>query len=494
MINKLCKEICAGNNIRENLIQLNQTVKDEAFMEYFLDEYYENEAVFVGLLDHEDAKVRKNIIKLLGKVADPVLMEPLFRHYQAEETQFLKSDYLAALSEFEYKDYLPELKKRWEELSGQELTKHSKEEMKQLRKLIWKLDPPKRHTFSGYDMENKLLFIVPRGHEAAVLEQMEAVPETSGKTIPGGCLVTTKHLEDVCRIRTFQAVLFDFCPVTIHSGDGAVIGEKLLNAGMLEYIQKRHKEETPFLFRVEVKGIKDIAEKNRLAKDLSEYLEKYGKGKLVNEPSFYEAEIRVISGSHGSRVFLKLTCLADERFSYRKYTTSSSMNPAKAALMIHYVGPYLKPDANVLDPFCGTGTLLIERAMAVSSRSMYGLDISGQALQAAWENSHRANILLQLIQRNFNDFRHEYLFDEILTDMPRRGGNKTAREIEYLYHLLFTKGDELLSPDGIMAVYSEEPGMMEKELKGSSKMQLLKKYPMGRDQASWLYIMRKAGK
>ena len=78
MINKLCKEICAGNNIRENLIQLNQTVKDEAFMEYFLDEYYENEAVFVGLLDHEDAKVRKNIIKLLGKVADPVLMEPLF--------------------------------------------------------------------------------------------------------------------------------------------------------------------------------------------------------------------------------------------------------------------------------------------------------------------------------------------------------------------------------------------------------------------------------
>ena len=39
MINKLCKDICAGNNIRENLIQLNQTVKDEAFMEYFLDDY-----------------------------------------------------------------------------------------------------------------------------------------------------------------------------------------------------------------------------------------------------------------------------------------------------------------------------------------------------------------------------------------------------------------------------------------------------------------------
>ncbi len=37
MINKLCREICNGENIRENLIQLNQTVKDEAFLDCFLD-------------------------------------------------------------------------------------------------------------------------------------------------------------------------------------------------------------------------------------------------------------------------------------------------------------------------------------------------------------------------------------------------------------------------------------------------------------------------
>lgn len=351
MVSKLCEEICAGTNVRENLIQLNQIVKDEAFLDCFLDEYYENEAVFMGLLDNEDAKVRKNIIKLLGRVADQVLMEPLFEHYLKEETQFLKSDYLSALAEFEYKKYLPELKERWKELSNQEMTKHSQEEMKQLKKLIWKIEPPKRHTFNGYSMENKLLFIVSRGHEADVLKQMEEIPETSGKTIPGGCLVTTKQLEEVCKIRTFQAVLFDFYREAIHSKDGKEIGEKILNAGMTEYIQKRHKEETPFLFRVEVKGVKDISEKNRLAKDLSEYLEKYGKGKMINEPSFYEIEVRVIVGSKGSRIFLKLTCLPDERFSYRKYVTSSSMHPTKAALAIHYALPYLRADANILDPF-----------------------------------------------------------------------------------------------------------------------------------------------
>lgn len=494
MINKFCREICNGENIRENLIQLNQTVKDEAFLDCFLDEYYENEAFFIGLLDHEDAKVRKNMIKLLGRVADPVLMEPLFRHYREEETQFLKAEYLLALAAFDYKDYLPELKARWEELSGQELTKHTQEEMKHLKKLIWKIEPPKRHTFSGYDMENKLLLVVSRGHEAAVLEQMEAIPETSGKIIPGGCLVTTKRLEEVCDVRTFQAVLFDFYPVTIQTKDGAVIGEKILDAGMIEYLQKRHGETTPFLFRVEVKGMKDIGEKNRLARDLSEYLEKYGKGRLVNEPSFYEVEIRIIVGNKGSRVFLKLTCLPDERFSYRKYVTSSSMNPTKAALMLHYAGPYLKPDANVLDPFCGTGTLLIERSRVMSSRSMYGLDISGQALQAAWENSHRADIPVQLIQRNLNDFKHEYLFDEIITDMPRRSGNKPVKEIEYTYHLLFAKSGELLTPGGIAVVYSEEEKWMEKELKTVPWIKLLKKYPMGKDNSSWIYIMQKVEK
>ena len=81
MINKICADIIEEKNIRENLIQLNQMIRSEDNMDRFLDIYYENEDVFMGLLEHEDAKVRKNIIKLLGRVADPVLLEPLFSHY-----------------------------------------------------------------------------------------------------------------------------------------------------------------------------------------------------------------------------------------------------------------------------------------------------------------------------------------------------------------------------------------------------------------------------
>ena len=121
MINKICADIIEEKNIRENLIQLNQMIRSEDNMDRFLDIYYENEDVFMGLLEHEDAKVRKNIIKLLGRVADPVLLEPLFSHYMEDETLFLKGDYLAALAAFDYKEYLPELKKRKEELEHQSI-------------------------------------------------------------------------------------------------------------------------------------------------------------------------------------------------------------------------------------------------------------------------------------------------------------------------------------------------------------------------------------
>lgn len=57
MIHNICEEINEGKNVRENLIQLNQLIKTDKDMDVFLDEYYEYETCFIGLLDDEDAKV-----------------------------------------------------------------------------------------------------------------------------------------------------------------------------------------------------------------------------------------------------------------------------------------------------------------------------------------------------------------------------------------------------------------------------------------------------
>ena len=94
MMHKLCADLIAGINIRENLIELNKEIKKDEAFDQFLDIYYEHEDVFKGFMDHEDAKVRKNIIKVMGRVADTELLSLLMSHYEQEETQFLKGDYL----------------------------------------------------------------------------------------------------------------------------------------------------------------------------------------------------------------------------------------------------------------------------------------------------------------------------------------------------------------------------------------------------------------
>ena len=139
----------------------------------------------------------------------------------------------------------------------------------------------------------------------------------------GGCLITTGQLAKVREIRTYQALLFDFYPASIPALDGETIGKTILDAGLTEYICRRHKEEHSFLFRVDVRGQKDIVKKNQLAKELSTYLQENSRGMLINESSFYEVEIRVIVGGQSSRVFLRLTCMPDERFRYRKYATAT---------------------------------------------------------------------------------------------------------------------------------------------------------------------------
>lgn len=491
MIRKLCDEMFNGNQLRENLISLNKEIKDDKAFDQFLDIYYENEDVFKGFIDHEDAKVRKNAIKLLAKVADPELYSVLLKHYIDETTQFLKSDYLTAMESFDYKNDLPFFKERMEHLMEEERTKHTSEEIKVLQNLIWKIEPPVKHHFISKDAEEKLVLVVPKGHEDIVMKELETIGDTQAKAIPGGCLVKTRHLDQVRQIRTYQVLLFDFYPAMIPSDDGSMIGEELFKHGLMDYILKHHKENHPFVFRVDVKGVKDLTKKNQLAKTLSQSLETGSRGMLVNDSSYYEIEIRVIAANKGCRVFLKFAGLSDVRFGYRKYAMSTSMQPSKAALMMQYLKPYMKEEANVLDPFCGTGTLLIERSFAGKVKSLYGLDISAPAVQAAWDNSQRAGKILNLVQRNFNDFRHEYLFDEIITDMPRQTANIKQKQLEYVYQLLFVRSRELLADEGILAVYCEDEYLMERCVKSNPWLKRLKKVVMTKDKTSFIYILQK---
>ena len=107
----------------------------------------------------------------------------------------------------------------------------------------------------------------------------------------------------------------------------------------------------------------------------------------------------------------------------------TSIKAVNAALTVKLTEKYQKEGAQILDPFCGVGTMLIERHKAVKANTMYGVDIQEDAILKARTNTEAAKQIVHYVNRDFFEFKHDYLFDEIITDMPFKIGRKTEEEI-----------------------------------------------------------------
>ncbi len=80
---------------------------------------------------------------------------------------------------------------------------------------------------------------------------------------------------------------------------------------------------------------------------------------LTNNPSAYDFELRFLMGKRGIVVLIYPGSKLDGRFYYRKNAISASIHPAVAASCMHFISNYIRPSADVLDCFCGSGTMLL---------------------------------------------------------------------------------------------------------------------------------------
>lgn len=88
-----------------------------------------------------------------------------------------------------------------------------------------------------------------------------------------------------------------------------------------------------------------------------------------------------------------IACLprrSDPRFTYRRAHGPASTHPSLAALMAWAAAP--TPGDVVWDPFCGTGTELVEAAHLAASLSLRGTEIDPAAIEAAHANLRAAAI------------------------------------------------------------------------------------------------------
>lgn len=499
MLEKYYEELKQDTNIRENLSLIRKEVKTQTAKEAFL-ELLGDGAILLDLLKSDEPKVRKNAALLLGDLQMQQAVSSLFDAYENEATLFVKSSYLTALGKMDASEYLDAFKERRDALAGKEVPenekKHTLEELRELEKLITGIEGITRHTFKGLCESCDILLATNREQRAVTADEVSELSATVRRSVsmhPLGVLVHTKELLPFTKLRTYRELLFPIKTKQKMGSKPVEAAAAIWNSNMPAILFGSHKEDAPFYFRLEIKSRMELDKKSSFARQFAAELERLSERRLVNSTSDYEVEIRLVETKDGGfAAFYKLFTLSMKRFAYRKNAIATSIHPATAAMLIRLASPYLKEHAQILDPFCGVGTMLIERDICVPAREKYGIDIFGDAVRMARENAAAAGELVNFINRDYFDFKHDYLFDEIITNMPMRG-KKSKEEMDAFYGKFFQKSVEILKKGAVVVMYSNEEAFVKKQLRLRTDYRLLQEYCIREKEHFYLFVIQYKG-
>lgn len=497
MIQKIWNQILENTDTRQNISKLRENIKDHKNKEICRKLVLENELIMESLLESDDAKTRKNAALLIGDLQLSSMQMTLWRAYEKEETLFVRSSYLVAMQNMDMTAFLKPIKAKLQNLSEMEVEesnqKHIREEMQELNKLVISIEGIKKHKFTGWQKESEIILLANRRHLETVLMEIKQLPDivtSDAKLMNAGIRIKTAALEQLMEVRTWQEILFLVPGMKTCDKDPVKAAKQVTSSKIMEFLEERHKGDVPFYFRVEVK-MQDLEEKQKFIKKFVAVLEETSQRKLINSTSDYEVEFRLVENKDGKfNVMVKLYTMEDRRFDYRKEVVASSIRPVNAALLVQLAKEYMIEDARVLDPFCGVGTMLIERQKKVPADTSYGLDIYEEAIEKARRNTENAGQLIHYVNRDCFTFTHEYLFDEIFTNMPFVQGRKTQLEIYELYERFFETARKLVRTGGIIVVYTHDKTYVDK-LSLKTMFDILKKCQINVKEDTWLYVMRK---
>jgi predicted RNA methylase len=375
------------------------------------------------LIGIKDDKARKTAFILLGACAPDECAEKLKKALAAEQIRFVRPSIILALGNTSdpakyLKDYVIE--------PGED--KHVREEAEALKKALSKGIEPKRLSNVALPGRCTLTSINGGALRLELMANESAFSES--KEIPGAFDAETKHTNG---LRCYLDALY-------YIGD---IGDYGHAADALDAMGLKGA-----LYRIEA-GYFSQEKRRGIIEDISKGLAAFG---YNDNPSAYSFEIRPI----GKKMY---AVFEDKRFGYRKQSIAASINPVTAASIMRISLPYMKENADVLDPFCGSGTMLVERGYIKKTNSLVGVDISPFAIKAACENRKASGLKIALIKGDILGYGGA-AYDEIIANMPfgiRVSGHTSNIK---LYGAFADKLDRLLKKDGCAFLFTQEKKLL----------------------------------
>ncbi len=458
-MNQRIEQLKEQREVRENLSELYGLLKTNG-ADYLSPEEWEALILMAKeFFAMDDAKVRKNAAKLFTGFheTDCRITECLVDAYRKETVLFVRSAYLNALKGRDTEAFRTIFTERMKELQAADVTdetrKHLNEEYRALQELCG--TEKEVHAFCGDTVTNEVLLVVNPKYRDSLYE---AVEEPTKKIVAGGVLVRTGNVKRYRSVRYVRDILFLVPGHSCISEDPYKAAAILGGDDIYAFIGRRLSGSGTYRYRIDFR-CRDEHKKAQFVKRLSMETDRISKNRLRNSTGDYELEFRITETKEDTlRLFLIFKTMQDTRFEYRKGTVAGSIHPTDAAYVIEWAGDYLRDNAQVLDPFCGVGTMLKERAIAGPIKTAFGVDRFADAVKQARINVTDDNIMF--INRDFFDYKQDHMFDEVITNMPfTTGENET--EIRDTYRRFFKKLPVHLRKNGILILISHDPDFVD---------------------------------
>ncbi len=389
------------------------------------------------MLAIEDKKARKLSCMLIGICAPNECAQKLFNVLETEKIRFVKPSIILALGNSDnpekyLKNYVIE--------PGE--IKHVEAESAAIKKALAKTLP------KPTDVKVILpkMVIVTSRKLSALISELNDKKVAYDRVGYNGLNIKTAELK---KIRCYDEALY-------HIG---TIQELRKAAYVLDSFGC-----TGLVYRIEA-GKLPIAQRIDTIKKISRGMAAHG---YTDNPSSYSFEIRPMPDNKLFAIFKDKS-----RFTYRVETIPASINPVTAASVMQICKPYMKPNADVLDPFCGSGTMLIERGIIKPVKSLVGVDISDAAIDAAHSNCKASDQQISLIRSDFMNYTISK-FDEIISNMPVRNRVSDYESDIRLYNLFVKRLGIMLKQNGIAFLYTQEKKLLRHEIERNDLLRIIK--------------------
>ncbi len=199
------------------------------------------------------------------------------------------------------------------------------------------------------------------------------------------------------------------------------------------------------------------------------------------------------SEKRGWEVLIRLTPMPLATRPWRVVNYPGALNGPLCAALHELVGYH--PTDRVLNLMCGSGSLLAERPHPAQTTHMLGLDISGEALDAARHNlvhlaPHLSGGLLQADARRLP--LPDGSFDCLLADVPWGQLIGDTAVHDQLYPAVLAEAARVCAPHGRFGLITQDSQRLERHLKQQAAWQLTKRLKINQGRVRpTIFVLRK---